>query len=389
MLSGTNLVRDTNDRAALDLILSIGPVTKTRLGELTGVSKVTAGHMLSRLQRRGLVQVVGEDDGRRRGPNAALYGVVPSVGYVVGLHIGPDVFTAAVADITGVELVRVSLDPTGASDPVSAVRDTVTRVTRDAGVPMSRLHCLSIGTPGVVDPRTGDLRYSFDLTEWHTGVLAELRRYIRRPVLIENDVNLAGLAERSVGAARGVDNFVVVWIDRGIGMAVVMDGRLHRGALGSAGEIGYLPVPGAPPPTGTANPRRSAFQSQVGAEGVTRLARGHRLRGSAADCVAKAAAGHPRGEEFLDQLATRLAYGLSSVCVVLDPELCVLSGAVGHAGGVELAGRVQRAIAAMCPSQPRVVASELADDSVLSGALEIGLGAAREDVFARDLHQAG
>lgn len=376
------LIGELNDRAAVDLMLSEGPLTKTRLGELTGLSKVTAAQLLSRLEQRGLVHVVGTQEGAR-GPRATLYAVVPSSGYVAGLHIGPDEITAGVADITGAVLARLSVDPTGAPDPVSVVRGTVAKAARRAGVSMSRLRCLSIGTPGMVDPHTGDVRYAFDLPDWQVGVLDALRRGFRRPVLIENDVNLAAIAERSSGAAKGVDDLVLAWVGRGIGLGVLLNGRLHRGVGGGAGEIGYLPVPGGPLPKGVTNPRNAAFQSLVGAEGVRRLARAHGIRArDAVTCVERALADRERGEAFLDELAGRLATGLAGVCVVLDPGLCVLSGEIARAGGADLAGRVEAGIAAMSPNQPRVVVGGVADDPVLRGALLIGLDAVRDEIFA-------
>ena len=376
------LIGELNDRRAIDLMLSAGPITKTQLGGLTGLSKVTAAQLLSRLEERGLVQVVGTQGGTR-GPNAALYAVVPSSGYVAGLHIGPNAITAGVADITGAVLARLTVDPTGTPDPVSTVRGAMRKAARRARVPMSQLRCLSIGTPGMVDPRTGDVRYAFDLPEWQVGVLEALRHDVRRPVLIENDVNLAAVAERSAGAAKGSDDIVLAWVGRGVGLGIVLNGRLHRGAGGGAGEIGYLPVPGTPLPKGVTNPRNAALQSHAGAEGVVRLARTHGIRArDAVSCVERALTDRTRGGPFLDEFAARLAIGLAGVCVVLDPGLCVLSGEVGRAGGAALAKRVEAQIAGMCPNQPRVVVGEVADDSVLHGALLSGLDVARDEVFA-------
>ncbi|AKU14908.1 ROK family transcriptional regulator [Luteipulveratus mongoliensis] len=380
--SATSVIRETNERMALDLLLTQGPISKTRLGELAGVSKVTAGQMLARLERRGLVEVVGTQPGGRRGPNAELFALVPSSGYVAALHIGPDVITGSAADITGTELARFSVDPHESSDPVAAVRQATAQAAERAGFSMSQLSCLSIGTPGMVDSRTGDVRFGFDLPDWHNGVLTDIRQNFGRPVLIENDVNLAGLAERKAAAAHGVRCFVLAWIDRGLGMAVVIDGKVLRGADGCSGEIGYLPVPGAPLPSRSKDPRRTSFQSLVGAEAVRKLAREHRMRGGAGECIRKAIEGHPQGDAFLDELAHRLALGLAGVYLVLDPELCVLSGEIGNAGGKELARRVEAAIEEMCPNRPRVVPSELSEDAVLLGALEKGLEVARDEVFA-------
>lgn len=376
------LIGELNDRAAINLMLSAGPLTKAQLGELTGLSKVTAAQLLSRLEERGLVHVVGTQGGAR-GPSAALYAVVPSSGHVAGLHIGPNGITAGVADITGTLLARLSVDPTVTSDPVSTVRGAMRKAARRAGVPMSQMRCLSIGTPGMVDPRTGDVRYAFDLPEWQVGVLEALRSDFRRPVIIENDVNLAALAERSAGAAKGEDDVVLAWVGRGVGLGIVLGGRLHRGVGGGAGEVGYLPVPGSPLPKGVTNPRNAAFQSLTGAEGVRRLAREHGIRArSAVECVQRAMTESQRGAAFLDEFAARLAIGLAGVCVVLDPGLIVLSGEVGQAGGTDLATRVESEIARMCPNQPRVTSTGVADDPVLRGAILSGLDTARDEVFS-------
>src|SRR5437868_9178642 len=94
------LLRALNDRAALELLLAKGPLTRAQLGELTGLSKVTASQLVERLEERQLVARVGELAGGR-GPNAQLYAVVPSSAYVVGVQVGPNSVVAASADITG------------------------------------------------------------------------------------------------------------------------------------------------------------------------------------------------------------------------------------------------------------------------------------------------
>src|SRR5690349_11594500 len=104
------LLRQINDRAALELLLSKGPLTRAELGEHTGLSKVTSGQLLARLEERGLVAGAGERPGGR-GPNAAVYAVVPSSAYVAGLEVLPGRVTAGVADITGEIITEVGVDP--------------------------------------------------------------------------------------------------------------------------------------------------------------------------------------------------------------------------------------------------------------------------------------
>ncbi|MEO3810038.1 ROK family transcriptional regulator [Sphaerisporangium sp. B11E5] len=375
------LLRKLNDRAALELLLSIGPLTRAELGEHTGLSKVTSGQLLARLEERGLVAISGERPGGR-GPNAALYAVVPSSAYVAGLEVLPGSVTAGVADITGTVVAQRTVDVAGSVDPVKAVHAAVRRVCDEAGISLAKLRALVIGTRGVVDPRTGDVRFSFDLPAWHAGVLADLRAALGSSVMIENDVNLAALAEHSHGAARGVEDFVLVWAGVGQGLGVMLGSRLHRGFTGGAGEIGWLPVPGEPLPVDVTAPQSGSFQRLVGLAAVTGLAREHGVppAPTAAEIVRTAVTeGH---EPFLDALALRLAIGVTAVTVVLDPRLVVLSGDVGRAGGPALATRVEDAVARICPSRPRVTVTEVPGAPVLRGALTAALAQAREEVFS-------
>ena len=113
-------------------------MTRAQVGERTGLSKVTASQLLLRLEERGLVTTVGEQAGGR-GPNAALYAVVPSSAYVAGLHVEHDEVSAGVADITGEVVTQVSVDPT-APHPVELVRGAVVAASgrRGGDVPAQR-----------------------------------------------------------------------------------------------------------------------------------------------------------------------------------------------------------------------------------------------------------
>lgn len=379
-----SLLRELNDRAALQLLLDGRSLTRSQLSDLTGVSKVTVAQMLARLEDRGLVAAVGEQAGGR-GPNATLYSVVPSSAYVAGLYVEQGMVAVGVADVTGRVAAEVREDTNGASDPVELVRSVVDRACGRAGISVERLSAFVIGSPGVVDPRSGDPLLAINLPEWHEGVLAGLRGALRKPVLIENDVNLAAIAERSVGAASGVEDFVLLWVGVGIGLATVLGGQLHRGASGAAGEIGWLPVPGAPVTSHVHTPAEGGLQWLAGADSVRALAARHGFGGPRArDCVRAAVAASPAGraQEFLGELAHRIALGATAVCAVLDPGLVVLGGEVGLAGGTVLADLVAAEVARMCPVPPHVVPTAVSSEPVLRGALITAVEQARADILA-------
>ncbi|MFI9642081.1 ROK family protein [Micromonospora sp. NPDC051925] len=381
-LPGTpRLLRALNDRAALELLLERGPLTRARIGELTGLSKVTASQLVERLEERGLVARVGEQAGGR-GPNAQLYAVRPGSAYVVGVDVGAERVVAACADITGAVVSRVEQSTRDTDDPVGVVHNAVVQAASRAGAQLDSVRRVVLGTPGLVDPATGDITFAFNLPRWHRGLLAALREDLHTPVVFENDVNLAAVAEAQSGAAQGLADFVLVWVGAGVGLAIMLGGRLHHGSSGAAGEIGYLPVPGAPIPRDVSRRAKPAFQQLAGADAVRQVAREHGIDApDAAAAVRAAIAAGTTGGPLLDELARRLALGVASTCVVLDPPLVVLAGEVGQAGGAALAERVQHEVAAITLVRPRVVPTGLTEEPILRGALRTALDAVRDEVF--------
>jgi predicted NBD/HSP70 family sugar kinase len=238
-----------------------------------------------------------------------------------------------------------------------------------------------IGSPGVVDPQTGDPLLAVNLPAWHEGALDALRNAWHKPVMIENDVNLAAMAERATGAAAGAEDFVLVWLGVGVGLATILGGRLHRGTAGAAGEIGYLPVHGAPLHTDIRHPASGGFQWLAGGSAVRALAAQYGITAPTPAEAVQAAVSGGQGE-FLDELARRVAVGVASVCVVLDPGLVVLGGEVGKAGGAALADRVAAGVASIWPSRPRVVPTGVPSEPVLRGAMLAALGQARAALLA-------
>lgn len=378
------LLRALNDRAALELLLAHGPLTRARLGELTGLSKVTASQLVERLESRGLVAQVGTS-ASGRGPSAAVYAVVPSAAYVVGMAIGPHGVTAVSADITGAERGRAEVAADISDDPVGVVHTALAKASAAAEVPADKVRHVVVGSPGVIDPRTGEVSFSWELPRWHRGLLAALTADLNRPVRIVNDVNLAAVAEHRMGAARDVDDFVLLWCDRGMGVGVMLGGALHQGVMGAAGEIGYLPVPGAEVVHGVTRAHKAPFSAFAGGDAVLDLAGRNGIEAdTAADAVRIAAADPSSGGPLLDELARRLALGVAAVSVVLDPALVVLAGTVGEAGGAELAGRVEREVRELAPVGPQVVTTGVTADPVLHGAVLTALDAAREQMFDGD-----
>ncbi|MFG1806032.1 ROK family protein [Streptomyces sp. NPDC049040] len=392
------VLRAMNDRAALDLLLEHGTLSRTRIGKLTGLSKPTASQLLARLEAAGLVLATGTTAGRP-GPNAQLYSVNPAAAHVAGLDVTTERIRAAVADITGrtVGSFRLPTPHHRAGSAVEQVVQALDGAVKAAGLNRADLHRGVIGTPGAFDPSTGRLRYASHLPGWHSpALLDELAAALPMPLEYDNDVNLAAVAEQRIGAARGHDDFVLLWNEEGIGAALMIGGRLHRGWTGGAGEVGFLPVPGTPLVRNVTRTNNGGFQELAGCNAVLRHAAELGLdipEGPLADAAAavlcRAAAAHREGgqdgtgphAELLARCATGMAVGLASVVAVLDPELIVLAGDVAVAGGEPLRALIQSELAELAVPRPRLVLGTVEMHPVLSGALESALATTRDEVF--------
>lgn len=411
MPASPSTARAINDRLALRLLQQEGPLTAGQLKQLTGLSRPTVADLVERLTASGLITVVGEAGEQRRGPNARLYGIVADRAHLAALDVRTESVSVTVSDLLGRELAEASVPIGGDTGTGPAVEQAVTlveRVAKEAGA--EQLHTVGIGAPGLIDPDTGELRDSTGLPAWHRRLVAALQeRLPRARVIVENETNLAALAEQRDGAARGRDTFVLLWLGHGTGAAVVLDGALRRGASGGTGEIGFLPVPG----TGgvpSATDCAGGFHSLAGSAAVTALAGAYGLSGghggrepAAAELVRRAAAsvgeasledatvGNGDGDgdrdggraaDFLDALADRVALAVASVVAVLDPGCVVLGGEIGQAGGDALAGRVAERVGRMSPLRTEVRASALGGGAVLRGALLTARERAQDELFA-------
>ncbi|MEU6292724.1 ROK family transcriptional regulator [Streptomyces sp. NPDC046988] len=391
MPASPSTARAINDRLALDLLQRQGPLTAGQLKQLTGLSRPTVADLVERLTASGLIEVAGESGEQRRGPNARLYGIVAGRAHLAALDVRTEGVAVLVSDLVGRVLAEASApidDDSGTGPAVEQAVGLVERAAKEAGA--DRLHTVGIGAPGLIDPASGELRDSSGLPAWHrrlTTVLQE--KFPEARVGVENETNLAALAEQRDGAARDRDTFVLLWLGLGIGAAVVLDGTLRRGVSGGAGEIGFMPVPGT---SGlpSATDCDGGFHSVAGAAAVTALAAEHGLTASpagpepyAAALVREAVRGSaPGAEPFLDALADRIVLGAAAVVSVLDPGCLVLAGEIGRAGADALATRVQDRLTRMSPLATEVRPSTLGGGAVLRGALLTARDRAQDDLFA-------
>lgn len=364
------LLRSMNDRTTLALLLDHGPLTRARIGELTGLSKPTASQVVLRLEQAGLIDVAGSE-AASRGPSAATYTARTDRAYAVAIDVRAHRMYSTLVDARGTEHPVAEVPLARGAAARSAVGDltlAIDAALAAAGAQGSRAAVVAVvvGLQGAVDPRTDDLAFTGYLPGWpRKAVRSRLEDALGLRVQIDNDVNLAAVAERSLGAGRDAETFALLWLGDGLGVAVDLAGTLHRGRAGGAGEIGYLPAPRS---AAALDAEARDLQDLVGGPTVARIARAHGVRGRAQEDVLDALATHPARPAVLAELAPRIAVGVVPVLAVLDPHVVVLGGPTGAAGGDVLAELVRGHIRRTTSWSPQICATTVADHPVLRGA---------------------
>jgi len=368
------LMRAINDRAGLEILLDRQPLSRIQLAELSSVSKPTASQMVRRLESAGLVTTVGKVSGTS-GPATSLYGVRADRVLGVAIDVRADRSLARVVDAVGgeypnAETPRSAGTATTAADELRAAVDAACRA---AGAGVASVQAISVGLQASVSPRDDRLYLPHRLDGWPTvGTRAALERELGWAVELHNDANLAAVAERATGAGRGAESFALLWLGGGLGFAVDLGGRILDGARGAAGEIGQLRVPGDSIGLTGSVVLDDALDRSV----LVELAERHGIQAAPAD-LADVLRHHPARAQVFAELAPRVALAIPPALAVLDPELVVLGGPVGAAGGSLLASLVQECVARDVDSTPTVVCAAVTDDPVLAGARHLLTGTIR------------
>ncbi|BBY28074.1 ROK family protein [Mycolicibacterium sediminis] len=379
-------MRALNQRLVLDRLRDHGEATRPEIATRTGLSKPTVGQALLDLEQHGLVRAIGRR-ADRPGRAAVVYRSAPDAGHIVGVDIGRRVLHVAVADLDGAVVARIEQPNRSRSGAtlVRTVGDAVDRAIAEAGLVAADIVVTVLGTPGIPDPATGSVHRSPNLPGWERrGLLGELTELLERggsTVVVENDANLCAVGEHARGAAQGVDVVACLTVGTGIGMGILLDGRLFRGAHGAAGEIADLPYGRVP--AGVAAHRPGPVEVVAAGDAVVTAARDAGLDLPSAKAVFDAArAGDERAASIVADEASTLARVVAVVTAVLDPGLIVLAGGIGRNVDL-LAEPMRRELAQTIPVVPDIVGGSLGDDAVLVGAIATAKGTAWDLVFDR------
>ena len=330
--------RQHNHRLILRTVYDFGPISRAEVARNTGLTRTTVSDVVSDLLDDGMVREVG------RGPSSGgkapiLLSLVGDARQVIGLDLGEETFAGALVNLRGEirRVVELPVDGRNGDDALALVFRLVEELLADAtATPLG----IGIGTPGLVDTRTGTIRWAVNLDWQNLPLGGLLTERFGLPAYVANDSQAAALAEYTFGTdARRRSNLVTIKVGRGIGAGLVLNGSLFQGDGFGAGEIGHVAVvdDGAACRCGRFGCLETVASSRAIAARAGALARELRTPLAAAatereltidDVIRGFAAGDEAARTAALEAARLLGRAIAGVIGVLNIERIVLDGPV-------------------------------------------------------------
>ena len=378
-------LRELNRGRVINALRERGRASRAEIARATGLSRSTVSSIVSDLIESGLLteerDALGVAYGEAGGRPPVLLSLDPSAGLAVGIDFGHTHLRVAVSDLSHEVLAetRRELDVDHSADQgLDAAVELVDQVLNEAKVERNAVLGVGMGLPGPINSSTRTVGSSSILPGW-VGVdaAAEMERRLRLPVHVENDANLGALAEYVWGSGRGHSDVIYIKLSSGVGAGLLLGGRLHEGAGGTAGEIGHTPAQ-----QGTAICRcgsRGCLETVASARAIAEqlgASRGEPV--STQELLRLTAEGDPAAARLIAEAGREIGVALAGLCNLINPDCVIIGGDLSAAGELitePIFESIRRYAITNAAEQVTVVAGVLGERAELLGALALVLHA--------------
>jgi predicted NBD/HSP70 family sugar kinase len=349
-VANSDLIRAINRFNILNTIRISGAISRVEIADVTGQSRASVTNITARLIAEGLIYEKRTEDSAVRGRRRVLLAMNPDAAYVVGVKLSTLRISCAVTDMQAEVRSSVNLPVRTAKRPVAFMADLIEEAVRHcikaAKLDLHDISGIGIGVPGFVDNLTGTCAWTPLYQQGDIPLKELVERRLGVDTFIENDTNTVTLAHQWFGEGRGIDHFLVVTIEDGIGMGIVANGQLYRGARGFAAELGHVVVNDSGPPCRCG--KCGCLEAYV--SDLALLAQARRAAASGAwprspagsfnydDVLRLAQAGDTVLEAIFHNAGRHLGGGLASLIQIFNPAKIIISGSGVNAGDLMFAG---------------------------------------------------
>ncbi len=329
------LIRAINRSNVLNSIKTRGPISRIEIARASGLSAATVSGITSELIEGGLIleKEAGDSLGGRRPIPLVLN---PRGGYVIGFKLAEDHITGALTDLNAKVIANRTFQLSGRSidSVILALGEGVKALLQDGAIHKNQLLGVGVGLAGIIDAQNGILRHS-PYFGWRNVPLREiLQTQLGVSATVDNDVNTLTLTEQWFGMGQGIDNFLTVTIGRGVGLGMVINGQLYRGAHGGSGEFGHTVIDPNGPVCDCG--KRGCLEALIADPGLIREAK--KKLGvqelTMDELLSRGVKGDKKAKAIFSSAGETLARGIANLINVLSPELIIISGEGVRAGNL-------------------------------------------------------
>jgi predicted NBD/HSP70 family sugar kinase len=334
------LIRDINRFNILNTIRNAGAISRVEIAEITGQSRASVTNITARLLSENLIYIKEVQARTERGRKREMLALNPEAAYVVGVKLSTYRVSVAItnmqADVKSSIIVPVRTQERSVEFVADLIEDGIRHCASDIGLTLNGISGIGIGMPGFIDSRTGTCSWSplYDREERNLPLKRLIESRFDIPTYIENDTNTVTLAHQWFGEGRGHDNFLVVTLEDGVGMGIVVNRQLYRGAQGFAAEFGHVVI--APDGAGCRCGKKGCIEAYASNFSIVDAARRAIAQGrwtwpenseltfDAIVDAAKGGAGIPC--EILAAAGEYLGKGMSGLVQIFNPSRIIISG---------------------------------------------------------------
>ncbi len=367
----------------LDCIRDAGSIPRIDIANALNSSPATVTAATSALLAAGLIveEEQPNHETARRGRPKVMLRLKSDALIVAGLKVARGAISVVLLDFAGIEVASHTRSLPQAMMAPGALMVEIRKAVNAACGTIDRqiedLAGISVGLAGFVNAERNFVHWSSSVRDRNVDFGPLFSEYLPCPAFLDNDANLVAKAEQLFGHGRGVPNFIVVTIEHGVGLGVVLDGRLYRGERGCGAEFGHMKVQldGAMCQCG----QRGCLEAYVGDYALIREVGvgpdADALR-SMADIFSAADGGHVLAQATLDRAGQVFGMGLANLVNLFDPELIILSGTgprIDHLSAPPVLNRLRQSAVAVDAPLPEVRLHRWADTMWAKGAAAYGI----------------
>lgn len=383
-------LRRLNVARVFETVRINSPITRQLIGEISGLSKPTVNEALDILQKEKLIlltDVKTESASGRPGPKAQQITFNKDRKKIVAIDIGGSNIRLLVSDLDGnilATLTQATPIDGGRKAILAKIKMLYEKALTENKIKPSDIGSIVAGSPGTIDPNTGEITRTYNLPDWENFSLSgELSTILKKQVHVENEAHLAIYGEHWRGGAKDLVNAAAMSVGVGIGLGLLINGQVYRGFNGIAGEVGNLPLQIVDQ---IKSPSKANFEFHASAVGLERNFGAVKTKEGAKEIIAlagdnnvtaktiyeAASNGNKLAIELVNQQLELLSRGIASVCCITNPEVFILEGGLAPALEPHLK-TISKMVQKITLIAPKIVISELKDLATAYGALRRGI----------------